>query len=244
MLGVMSLGSACYSSDSCVAEGAAIATPTGLRPIEALRVGDAVWAVDPRTGERVSTRIVAIRSATRECLALQLPGEGALVCTPDHPIYVAELGTYLPAVSFVEGKARQILQVDDDGARVVSVQAVRVDIGMRRVFDITVESEHHDFVANGVLVHNKSPACDSAYEPCNDPGTGTTGSNGPTGGDSTGGDSTGGTATDDGATGSTTGSGDEVSSGSDTSGSSGSSDDAASDSSSGSASTGGSSSGG
>jgi hypothetical protein len=155
-LGAIALASACYTTDSCVAEGTQVSTPLGLRAIESLRVGDEVWAVDPRTGERVATTIVAIKSAVRECLALRLEGAESLVCTPDHPIYVAEAGTFMPAVSFLEGKARQVLRVDERGARAQTVRAVLTGVGLRRVFDITVESEHHDFIADGVLVHNKS----------------------------------------------------------------------------------------
>jgi hypothetical protein len=155
LLGAVAFVPAC-NSDSCVAEGAEVSTPQGLRPIESLRIGDEIWAVDPKTGERVATRIVAIKTATRECLALELQGGGALVCTPDHPVYAAESSTFVPAVSFLEGKARQILRVDEEGARVQDVRVVRANVGLRRVFDLTVESEHHDFVADGVLVHNKS----------------------------------------------------------------------------------------
>jgi hypothetical protein len=153
-LGMLAAGPAC-----CVSEGALVSTPLGPRPIERLRSGDAVWAVDPRTGQRVPARITAIRSATRECLALCVGG-GALHCTPDHPIYCPSSSTYVPAVSFLHGKAREVLAVDDEGTRVAPVEAVRTDVGLRRVFDLTVESEHHSFVADGVLVHNKSYACD------------------------------------------------------------------------------------
>lgn len=156
----LALTPGCIIQDnSCVAEGAQIATPQGLRPIEALEVGDLVWAVDPNSGERHSTRVTAIRTATRECLSLQL-GSTSLVCTPDHPIYVPATDTYEPAVSYLERKADTILRVDERGTEVLAVQSVRTDAGMHRVFDITVESPLHNFVANGVLVHNKSPGCD------------------------------------------------------------------------------------
>ncbi|MEM7156571.1 MAG: Hint domain-containing protein [Myxococcota bacterium] len=167
-LGALALTSGCIIEEtSCVAEGARVATPSGLRAIETLAVGDLVWAVDPGSGERHATRVTAIRTATRECLTLQL-GSTSLVCTPDHPVYVAETGTYLPAVSFLEGKAETMLRVNEQGTEVVRVQAVRTDAGVHRVFDITVESELHNFVANGVLVHNKSPGCNVGGSP-NDP---------------------------------------------------------------------------
>ncbi len=162
--------------DSCVADGALVSTPQGLRAIESLRVGDLVWAVDLRTGERIPTPITKIRTATRECLALQL-GERALQCTPDHPVYSATSKTFVPAIAFLQGEAREVLVVDDQGSRVEPVQAVRTDVGLRRVFDLTVASEHHNFVANGVLVHNKSEACYvTGGQPACDEGPGTLGS--------------------------------------------------------------------
>lgn len=206
-LGATALASGCISSDSCVAEGAQVATPQGPRAIESLRVGDVIWAVDPRTGERVATPIVAIRSATRECLALELPDGTSLVCTPDHPIYVAEQRRFLPAVSFMEGKAEQVLQVEEHGVKAVRVRAVHADAGLHRVFDLTVESELHDFVANGVLVHNKSDdPCDpnDPNQPafCSEESSGSppsTAEGESTDDTSTGADSTGGTATEDGS---------------------------------------------
>ena len=229
-LGVLALEPACYFETSCVAEGALVATPQGLRAIERLRVGDAIWAVDPHTMQRVATRIAAIRSATRECLALQL-GAGALECTPDHPIYSASSRTYVPAVRFLEGRAHEILRVDEDGARVEPVLAVRSDVGLRRVFDLTVESQHHNFVANGVLVHNKSPSCEIGDPDCTGIGgstdlppgdttegtaDGSTGDGGSTGADETIGSSSGGDAST-GSTGddaSTSSTGDDASTGS------------------------------
>lgn len=237
-LGLLVLGPACYFTTSCVAEGAQVSTPQGPRAIERLRVGDAVWAVDPATGQRVSTRITEIRSATRECLALQL-GTEALECTPDHPIYSPASNAYVPAVSFLEGRAHEILRVDDEGARVEPVLSVRSDVGLRRVFDLTVESEHHNFIANGVLVHNKSPGCNDGETDniCDDYTTGP----GPTSGSSTEG-----TADDTTGDGESSGSSsDGESSGSSGDGSSGgSSGDGESSGSSGNGESSGSSSGG
>src|SRR5688500_3550520 len=132
--------------DSCVAEGATVATPDGLRAIESLRVGDSVWAVDPRTRERIPARISAVRAATRECLALELSDGASLVCTPDHPVYDPDAEQFVPAVRWLEGRATRTLRVDEEGARVEGVVSVRADAGLRRVFDLTVGSEHHDFV--------------------------------------------------------------------------------------------------
>ncbi len=154
-LGVLLGCTSCMDDDSCVAEGGLVSTPEGWRAVESLDVGDVIWAVDPATGVRVETTITAIRSATRECLALRF-GADELECTPTHPIYCPAEAAYVQAVAFVNGQARQILRVDDEGAQTQRVRAVRSDVGTRRVFDLSVDSEHHNFVVNGALVHNKS----------------------------------------------------------------------------------------
>lgn len=49
--------------------------------------------------------------------------------------------------------------VSDEGApRTALVQQREVAAGVAEVFDLTVQHELHNFVAAGLLVHNKSPA--------------------------------------------------------------------------------------
>jgi Hint domain len=222
---VLFLTTACtFGETSCIAEGAVVDTPDGPRAIETLAVGDRVWAVDTRTGERVSTRIVGIRTATRECLALELPDGGSLVCTPDHPVYDPDSEHYVPAVRWLERQATRILRVDDRGVRIERVVSVRTGVGVRRVFDLTVESELHDFVASGVLVHNKSPIyCTPGDDPyCTDettsPDDATTATGtGSSGGTDTQGDTTTSTAASSDETGASS---DDTSSGSEETGAS------------------------
>ena len=140
----------------CIAEGTLVDTPSGPVPIERLRVGDQVWSVDPTTHERFAATVTRIVAAQRECMALQFAG-GELVCTPSHPLLDPSDGTYAPAGEWVVGPQRTQLLVAGDGA--VAVQAVegtKVDVGVRRVFDISVDHPLHNFVAGSVVVHNKS----------------------------------------------------------------------------------------
>ena len=44
-------GSGCFAPETCVS------TPDGLRPIAELKRGDAVWCVDPETGQKVEGRV-------------------------------------------------------------------------------------------------------------------------------------------------------------------------------------------
>lgn len=207
--------------DSCIAEGSLVATPDGLRAIESLMVGGRVLSLDPETGESVVTRITRIVSARRECVALRF-GPTTLRCTPTHPIFDPTDGVFAPASEWVEGRRTALLAED---RRRVLVDTVLLDGGLLRVFDITVAHPLHNFIVEGVLVHNKS------YDPTTTLSTGLTATDtdGSTGEDtsSTGSDAT----TSSSGTGST-GSADSTSSTGNADSSSGSSSTSASGSSS------------
>lgn len=141
---------------ACVAEGALVQTPAGPRLIESLAVGDTLISVDPASGERVPSTITNIVTATRECVLLHLPS-GQLKCTPTHPLYDPDAEVFAPASEWIEGRRTALLQLSTDGPKRVVVDRVLLDGGMARVFDLTVDHQLHNFVADGVLVHNKLP---------------------------------------------------------------------------------------
>lgn len=143
---------------SCIARGTLVSTPRGRRRIEDLVVQDAVWCVDPATGEQVASPITAVRSSKREVMRLE--GEDlTLRCTTDHPLYDPLKKEWAPAGDWVLGHRTALLRVFDDGTapRVIEVKSRLVADGVSEVFDLTVQHELHNFVAAGVLVHNKSP---------------------------------------------------------------------------------------
>lgn len=140
----------------CIARGALVSTPRGKRRIEDLVVGDTVWCVDPESGERVEAPLVQVRSAKREIMRLE--GDGfSLRCTTDHPLYDPVAKEWSAAGDWVLGKRTALLRVED-GARpsVVQVSTRVIADGLADVFDLSVEHALHNFVADGVLVHNKS----------------------------------------------------------------------------------------
>ena len=139
----------------CLAEGTIVDTPDGPRAIEALVVGAPVFSVDVESGRRVATIVTAIRSAERECLALIVDEQTRLLATPDHPIYRPASRTYAPAGDFATKESRDVLRTAGESFAVATVEHVETYVGVHRVFDITVESPHHNFVANGIVVHNK-----------------------------------------------------------------------------------------
>ncbi|MCX4240045.1 Hint domain-containing protein [Paraliomyxa miuraensis] len=178
LLPFLAIGTACgtksdepgpgSSSDTynsyCIAAGTRVHTPDGTCPIESLEEGSVVLAVDPVSGEARPTRVVAVRSAERECLRLRLPGDEALVCTGDHPLYDPDANEYAPATDWVDGRRRHVAMLVDGRLRPVAVEGHDRYVGVRRVYDVSVEGQPHNFVASGCLVHNKSVFyCDTSY---------------------------------------------------------------------------------
>jgi hypothetical protein len=144
----------------CIARGALVSTPRGKRRIEDLVVGDTVWCVVPESGERVEAPLVQVRSAKREIMRIE--GEGfSLRCTTDHPLYDPVAKEWSAAGDWVLGKRSALLLVEEDARpRVVQVSTRVVADGLADVFDLSVDHALHNFVADDVLVHNKSPIRD------------------------------------------------------------------------------------
>lgn len=138
----------------CVCSSTRVRTPDGTRPIGELEVGDLVLSLAIESGELVPARVVGRRTARRECVRLAYPG-GELVCTPDHPIYSPETGEYEPASRWVEGACRAVLVAGERPAA-APVDRAEAFVGVREVVDISVDAPMHNFVAEGLVVHNKS----------------------------------------------------------------------------------------
>jgi hypothetical protein len=152
LLSLTLLGPAC-----CVRAQTRVHTPRGEVAAGSLALGDTVWSVDVTSGELRENRLVAVRRATRECVALHWPG-GTLICTPDHPLHDPERGVYRPAGNWVTGGARQLLRGGEAGVGPVLVERTEVFAGLHEVVDLTLAGEPHNFLAAGLVVHNKSYA--------------------------------------------------------------------------------------
>jgi hypothetical protein len=154
------------SPSTCVARGTRVRVRGGERLIEALEVGDLVMCIDPVTGLLHETRVLRMVSGHRECIRLE--GSGfALTCTPDHPLYDPKTRAFHDAGDWALGRREFLLTVpasDEAVALEMRVTHRALAAGIFEVFDVTVESEFHTFVANGVAVHNKSihPWCQTS----------------------------------------------------------------------------------
>ncbi len=158
LAGLLGLGGA--ACNSCVARGARVSTPSGPRPIESIRVGDAIHCVDVATRTVETTTVTAVRAATRETMRFAF-GDAALRLTTDHPVFCPDEGVFAPAGDWVLGRRAALLRLTDAGLARVPVDADLAGAEIHDVFDLTVASAHHCFLAEGVLVHNKQPDLDA-----------------------------------------------------------------------------------
>lgn len=140
-----------------------MATPRGPRRVEDVAIGDEVVVADPTTHVTSTSRVVAIKVSQRECGTLRHAG-GALCVTTDHPIYDPDARGFFPAGDWLTGARAAVLVLGPEGVRREALTGVEVFSRVDDVFDLTVAHEWHTFVADGVVVHNKSPPC---YAPAN-----------------------------------------------------------------------------
>lgn len=171
----------------CIARGSRVSTRSGPRPIEDVEVGDELLSFDEHAGRPVFNRVVAMKTAQREVGRLTLTDGTALELTSDHPLYCPASLAWISAGDWLLGKRVELLQVTVDGSQRVRVEGADPFVRVEQVFDLSMEAPHHNFVASGVLVHNKKflqPTCDldesgktvqrRKYDECNcsDGGTG------------------------------------------------------------------------
>ncbi len=77
--------------------------------------------------------------------------------TGEHPFYDPDAGRYRPARELRPGDALYALDAAGRLGRVQLLSVTDASGPAAPVFNLTVEGEHHDYFAEGVLVHNKRP---------------------------------------------------------------------------------------
>ncbi|MFH8408678.1 Hint domain-containing protein [Streptomyces sp. NPDC018019] len=134
---------------NCFPAGTPVAVAGGTKKIEDLRVGDRVWAADPRTGRKRLRRITELYRHSADALVSVGTDHGAVRVTPGHPFWVTGKG-WTPARDLRAG-----YRLPRQGGGDAEVGAVRVLRGVVPVFTFEVEGDHTYFAGDAqVLVHN------------------------------------------------------------------------------------------
>lgn len=148
---------------SCIAKGTLIACADGAdKLIEEIKPGDMVYCYDESNRLVKRPVLELIDQGERECVMCTwefgVPHEtcylkGVLVCTPDHKL--REVGLFYPFYSWITPEKSWKDGLSSLWGRwggrykIIDVEPC----GVHHVYDLSIE-EHHNFIANGLSVHN------------------------------------------------------------------------------------------
>ncbi len=134
----------------CVKEGTLIDTPDGKVPVELIQVGQTVYSQDS-AGRQVESRVTGVKkSLALSYLEIENESHGHPLCvTAWHPVKTPSGWTRAGSLSTggsIQTKSGQH-----------PIENIRLVPKICNVYDLSVEP-HRNFIANGVVVHNKSIA--------------------------------------------------------------------------------------
>jgi hypothetical protein len=134
---------------NCFPAGTKVATASGPKAIQRIRVGDRVWARDLTTG-RSQLRQVAGLFSKRADRILRINVAGAVISvTPQHPFYSPDKG-WVDAGHLQRGD--QLLARD---GRTLTIKAISSRATHTTVYNFEVEGDHNYYITSAqLLVHN------------------------------------------------------------------------------------------
>jgi hypothetical protein len=150
---------------ACFLAGTMISTPDGDRPIESLKKGDTIWCMG-EDGKMIAGEVTAtLKHVNNGYYRLNgstlVTGAHRFLMTGSGPNFVASvasmnyeqhaLGQWIPLRDLSVGQ--QLLTIDGTSETIETIEFV--DRGVR-VFNLEV-APHHNYFANGILVHNRKP---------------------------------------------------------------------------------------
>jgi RHS repeat-associated protein len=134
------------------ADGTAVLTSEGERPIEEVRVGDIVISRDPVTGSTAERRVAQVHSRNDQDLLRIALADSSIVVTDDHPFWVESKG-WTTAIDLEPGD-----RIVGFGPGSTSVVGSKTRIGKGRVHNLQVEEFETYFAGDKALwVHNLTP---------------------------------------------------------------------------------------
>lgn len=142
----------------CISEGTQITCLNGTKTIEDIVPGDLVYCYDDtQLFQLRSVKHLWLTGANRDCVTIRWSSKsyntiGELICTPEHPI-LTRRGEWVRADQLNVGDALVRFPEEDSACLVTAVEYA----GKYTVYDIEVE-DIHNFIANGICVHNSSEA--------------------------------------------------------------------------------------
>lgn len=139
------------SVGSCFPAGTGIATPSGDKSIENLKIGDQLTSYELSTGAYTTSTITDIKvHRMLRGMRVKLSNGKSFRPTPAHPIYSPSRSAWVLASDLRDGDT---VMYRDEAAVTVSIEAISELTTDEDVYNLSVEPNHNYF-ADGVLVHN------------------------------------------------------------------------------------------
>ncbi len=154
----------------CFVDGTPVWTPSGKVPIERVKTGDLVYSVDPASFALVPKKVLGTETkVVDDVLSVSLSNGTTLRATPIHPFLDVRTGRFEPIgkmkagdeVAVLAGPALDGAAEEPEGFMPDAETDVRITSISRLpsrptvVHNLHVEGPYHDYIVDGVLVHNK-----------------------------------------------------------------------------------------
>jgi hypothetical protein len=137
----------------CFVAGTPVHTPQGTVPIEQIQSGDAVYAFNMNTWQRVIRPVGEVYRHWTEQLAVIETEEGSVRSTAKHRFWVENAEAWIVAADLVPGMTLRNVDGEEVVILKVTVRDEKTD-----TFNFEVMGEHNYFAGpSAVLVHNQNP---------------------------------------------------------------------------------------
>lgn len=136
----------------CVKKGTLINTTNGSKPIESLGKEDLIIVYDVEEGKFIESPLLSIYDNGIDTLYEITAGIYKLSCTGNHSLLIKrdEKPLY---ISIEEGlKVGDLLCTEEQ--ETVPIKTILKKTGFHKTYNLEVQSKCHNYIANGIIVHN------------------------------------------------------------------------------------------